>query len=130
MKTKKIQKEMKKRINSMYFDVCLKELIKSKETELTIMEEELNKLKNVDEDTYFNSLSIEKKEKLVGLNEDGLDEETQADEKICEIIDRKLDMHKRLTKKKIEEAFKKIKEKKSLIKKFRKEAAEEAKEEK
>ena len=86
-----------------------------------------------EDDDYETDIEDEKDydfEVFSGVYLDGLDEETQADEKICEIIDRKLDRHKRLTKKKIEEAFKKIKEKKSLIKKFRKEAAEEAKEEK
>ena len=42
MKTRKIQNELKNRIRSMFFEVCLKELIKSKENELSIMEEELN----------------------------------------------------------------------------------------
>ena len=100
MKTRKIQKELKNRINSMFFKVCLKELIKSKENELSMMEEELNRLKDANEDTYFNNLSMDKKEKLVGLNEDGLDEETQADEEINDMLDKKIDKIKRKIKKK------------------------------
>ena len=99
MKTKKIQNELKNRIRSMFFEVCLKELIESKENELSVMEEELNSLKNVNEDTYFNNLPMDKKEKLVGLNEDGLDEETQADEEINAILDKKIDKIIRITKK-------------------------------
>ena len=127
MKTRKIQKELKNRINSMFFEVCLKELIKSKENELSIMEKEFNGLKNVNEDTYFNNLSMDKKEKLVGLNEDGLDEETQADEEMYYIFDKKIDKIKRITKKKIEEAFQRIRERNKLIKRLRKEVAEENK---
>ena len=127
MKTRKIQKELKNRINSMFFEVCLKELIKSKENELSIMEKEFNGLKNVNEDTYFNNLSMDKKEKLVGLNEDGLDEETQADEEMYDIFDKKIDKLKRITKKKLEEAFQRIRERNKLIKRLRKEVAEENK---
>ena len=36
----------------MYFDVCLKELIESKEAEFSVIEGELNKLKNKNEDIY------------------------------------------------------------------------------
>ena len=129
MKTRKIQNELKNRIRSMFFEVCLKELIKSKENELSVMEEELNSLKNVNEDTYFNNLPMDKKEKLVGLNEDGLDEETQADEEINAILDKKIDKIKRITKKKIEVAFKRIRERINLVKRLRKEVAEEYKQE-
>ena len=127
MKTRKIQKELKNRINSMFFEVCLKELIKSKENELSIMEKDFNGLKNVNEDTYFNNLSMDKKEKLVGLNEDGLDKETKADEEMYDIFDKKIDKIKRITKKKIEEAFQRIRERNKLIKRLRKEVAEENK---
>ena len=127
MKTRKIQKELKDRINSMFFEVCLKELIKSKENELSMMEEELNRLKDANEDTYFNNLSMDKKEKLVGLNEDGLDEETQADEEINDMLDKKIDKIKRKIKKKIEAAFKRIRERNNLIRKLRKEVSEEYK---
>jgi len=127
MKTRKIQKELKDRINSMFFEVCLKELIKSKENELSMMEEELNRLKDANEDTYFNNLSMDKKEKLVGLNEDGLDEETQADEEINDMLDKKIDKIKRKIKKKIEATFKRIRERNNLIKKLRKEVSEEYK---
>ena len=129
MKTRKIQNELKNRIRSMFFEVCLKELIESKENELSVMEEELNSLKNVNEDTYFNNLPMDKKEKLVGLNEDGLDEETQADEEINAILDKKIDKIKRITKKKIEVAFKRIRERINLVKRLRKEVAEEYKQE-
>ena len=127
MKTRKIQKELKNRINSMFFEVCLKELIKSKENELSMMEEELNRLKDANEDTYFNNLSMDKKEKLVGLNEDGLDEETQADEEINDMLDKKIDKIKRKIKKNIEATFKRIRERNNLIKKLRKEVSEEYK---
>ena len=91
------------------------------------MEKEFNGLKNVNEDTYFNNLSMDKKEKLVGLNEDGLDEETHADEEMYDIFDKKIDKLKRITKKKIEEAFQRIRERNKLIKRLRKEVAEENK---
>ena len=96
MKKTKIQKEIKKIVSSIYFDICLKELINSKEIELEEMQEELNKLKTMDENTYFNNLSIEKKQKLVGFNDD---EETQADEKIFIKIDKKMDSQKMKVKK-------------------------------
>ena len=102
----------------MFFEVCLKELIKSKENELSIMEKEFNGLKNVNEDTYFNNLSMDK---------NGLDEETQADEEMHDIFDKKIDKIKRITKKKIEEAFQRIRERNKLIKRLRKEVAEENK---
>ena len=66
---------------------------------------------------------MDKKEKLVGLNEDGLDEEINA------ILDKKIDKIKRITKKKIEVAFKRIRERINLVKRLRKEVAEEYKQE-
>ena len=105
----------------MIFDICLREIINEKEHELKEIKEELDGLKNIDTDTYFKNLSKDIKQKLIGFNEVGADEETQADEKSLDAIDTILNDRKRIVKKKIEDNFNKLIAKKSLIKRIRKE---------
>ena len=105
----------------MYFDICLREIIDEKENELKEIKEELDGLKNIDTDTYLKSLSKDIKQKLIGFNEVGADEETQADEKSLDVIDTILNDPKRIVKKKIEDNFNKLIAKKPLIKRIRKE---------
>ena len=120
-KKKRIQRILKEKTSSMYFDICLREIIDEKENELNEITEELNGLKNIDTDTYFKSLSKDIKQKLIGFNEVGADEETQADEKSLDVIDTIINYQKRIVKKKIEDNFNKLISKKSLIKRIRKE---------
>ena len=120
-KKKRIQRILKEKTSSMYFDICLREIIDEKENELNEITEELNGLKNIDTDTYFKSLSKDIKQKLIGFNEVGADEETQADEKSLGVIDTIINNQKRIVKKKIEDNFNKLISKKSLIKRIRKE---------
>ena len=121
IKKKNIQQILKVKTSSMYFDVCLREIINEKENELKGIKEELDGLKNVDTDTYFKSLSKDIKQKLIGFNEVGADEETQADEKSLDVIDTFINNQKRIVKKKIEDNFNKLLSKRLLIKRIRKE---------
>ena len=121
IKKKNIQQILKVKTSSMYFDVCLREIIDEKENELKGIKEELDGLKNVDTDTYFKSLSKDIKQKLIGFNEVGADEETQADEKSLDVIDTFINNQKRIVKKKIEDNFNKLLSKRLLIKRIRKE---------
>ena len=121
IKKKNIQQILKVKTSSMYFDVCLREIINEKENELKGIKEELDGLKNVDTDTYFKSLSKDIKQKLIGFNEVGADEETQADEKSLDVIDTCINNQKRIVKKKIEDNFNKLLSKRLLIKRIRKE---------
>ena len=121
IKKKNIQQILKVKTSSMYFDVCLREIIDEKENELKEIKEELDGLKNVDTDTYFKSLSKDIKQKLIGFNEVGADEETQADEKSLDVIDTFINNQKRIVKKKIEDNFNKLLSKRLLIKRIRKE---------
>ena len=121
IKKKNIQKILKEKTSSMIFDICLREIINEKENELKEIKEELDGLKNIDTDTYFKNLSKDIKQKLIGFNEVGADEETQADEKSLDAIDTILNDRKRIVKKKIEDNFNKLIAKKSLIKRIRKE---------
>ena len=121
IKKKNIQQILKVKTSSMYFDVCLREIINEKENELKGKKEELDGLKNVDTDTYFKSLSKDIKQKLIGFNEVGADEETQADEKSLDVIDTFINNQKRIVKKKIEDNFNKLLSKRLLIKRIRKE---------
>ena len=121
IKKKNIQQILKVKTSSMYFDVCLREIINEKENELKGIKEELDGLKNVDTDTYFKSLSKDIKQKLIGFNEVGADEETQADEKSLDVIDTFINNQKRIVKKKIEDNFNKLLSKRLLIKRIKKE---------
>ena len=121
IKKKNIQQILKVKTSSMYFDVCLREIINEKENELKGIKEELDGLKNVDTDTYFKSLSKDIKQQLIGFNEVGADEETQADEKSLDVIDTFINNQKRIVKKKIEDNFNKLLSKRLLIKRIRKE---------
>ena len=105
----------------MYFGICFREINDEKENELKEIKEELDGLKNIDTDTYFKNLSKDIKQKLIGFNEVGAEEETQADEKSLNVIDTIINNQKRIVKKKIEDNFNKLIAKKSLIKRIRKE---------
>jgi len=83
MNNKDMIKSAKDFINSKYFDTCYKEMSDYQEKKLLEIKEEYEKIRNQTEKTYFDSLSQEKKEKIIGYgNGDTNDEETKTNSTI------------------------------------------------
>ena len=80
MNNKDMIRSAKDFINSKYFGDCYQEMLDYQEKKLLEIKEEYEKIKNQTEKTYFDSLSQEKKEKIICFNgnDDTNDEEPKA----------------------------------------------------